>query len=112
MSLRVTSTNSGDDSSGKIWGIEGNNLFILLGALIFGVALALVLKKNGYPISISVAAGLALLALAAGYVFWLRQGRPAAYDRDLLELLLSGKGWEQDRKKQPHIPLQNKGAKS
>lgn len=105
MSLRVTNTNAGDDSDGRIWGIEGANLLILLVAAVISVATALVLHRADWHLALTVPVAMTPLVLAVGYVFGLRQGKPPGYDADMIEQLVNGSGWECDPQGQPLHPL-------
>ncbi len=90
--MRVVSTHAGDDSDGKIWGIEGVNILFMLAGLLIGIGLALMLSRHHAPM-FSIGAGVAPFVLASLYVFALRQGKPKSFDTDLLETLASGTGW-------------------
>lgn len=98
MALTVTHTNAGDDSAGKTWGIEGDNILILLLALVVSIGMALVLHRGGTGWVLgSILAGAPLLG-AAWWVFGLRQGKPRGYDTDWLDNLLNGSGWQPNPK--------------
>ena len=86
------STHAGDDSDGKIWGVEGVNLLIMLGGLLAGIGLALLLSYRHAPL-FSIAVGGAPFAAVTVYVFAFRQGRPKAFDTDWLETIAAGSGW-------------------
>ncbi len=92
--LRLTDTNAASDSSGRTWGLEGSLVWWLIGgigsAIVVFFAL-LVWIETSLLTSVLVAVVPLLLVLA--YIFGLRQGKPPGYDRDLLELLLSGPGF-------------------
>lgn len=92
MSRGVVQTQAGDDSDGKIWGIEGVNILFMLAGLLLGIGLALMLSRHHAP-AFSVGVGAVPFALVAGYVLALRQGRPKSFDTDLLETLATGTGW-------------------
>ena len=103
MSKNIVQTNAGDDSDGKIWGIEGANILFLLAGLLLSIALVLLLSRQQAP-TFSVGAGAVPLALVSAYVFGLRQGRPKSFDTDLLETLATGNGWMPPAQ-QPRNPL-------
>ncbi|MDQ3623280.1 MAG: DUF4133 domain-containing protein [Verrucomicrobiota bacterium] len=92
--LRLTETNSADDSAGKTWGLEGNLFWYVAGGL-FGSIVILLLLYSMWRLSLVSSATIAVVPLFVTllYVFGLRQGRPAGYDRDLFELWLSGPGF-------------------
>jgi hypothetical protein len=94
MSKPVINTHAGDDSDGKLWGIEGINILFILAGLLLSVGLSLMLfRQQAYSPALSFGVGSVPLVLACAYVFALRQGRPRAYDNDLLETLLNGRAW-------------------
>ncbi len=92
MSKGLVHTLAGDDSDGKIWGIEGINLLFMLAGLLIGIGLALLLSRHHAP-TLSVGAGAAPFALASIYVFAFRQGKPKAFDTDWLETQTTGSVW-------------------
>ena len=85
-------TQAGDDSDGKIWGIEGVNILFMLAGLLLSIGLSMMLSHHHAP-TFSVGAGAVPFALITGYVFTLRQGKPKSFDTDLLETLANGTGW-------------------
>jgi 4-hydroxybenzoate polyprenyltransferase len=89
--LRHTETNAGDDSAGRVFGLDGNLylpvLLTVLGALALFAILALVLQIKPALAGIIVAIPLTSVTM---WVVCLKQGRPAGYDRDLLEHWLGG----------------------
>lgn len=96
-------THAGDDSDGKIWGIEGRNILFILAGLLLGIGLAVMLYRSYSP-AFALGLGAAPFALAVLYIFTLRQGRPKSYDTDLLETFLAGTGWR-PAVVQPRNPL-------
>ena len=46
MSKAIVNTHAGDDSDGKIWGIEGLNIVLILAGLILSVGLSMVLFRH------------------------------------------------------------------
>lgn len=91
MNLRHTDTNAADDSRGRVFGLDGN---LYLPVVIAGVAalalfviVGLLLRAGWIPAGLVAGTPLGLtLAWAVG----LRNGRPPAYDRDLVEQWLGG----------------------
>jgi hypothetical protein len=105
MSKPVINTQAGDDSDGKLWGIEGMNILFILAGLLLSVGLSLMLfRQQAYSAAFSFGVGSLPLVLACVYVFALRQGRPRSYDADLLETLLNGRAWLPPRR-QPSHPI-------
>jgi hypothetical protein len=106
MSKPVINTHAGDDSDGKLWGIEGINILFYSGRA--------ALERRRFLDAFSATGALAgvqlrrrLAASRAGFrlrFFALRQGRPRSYGTDLLETLLSGRAWLPPRR-QPCHPI-------
>lgn len=103
MSKGIVHTQAGDDSDGKIWGVEGVNILFMLAALLLGIGLAVMLSRQNPP-AFSFGMGTVPFALVTGYVLTLRQGKPKSFDTDLLETLASGTGWTPSAH-QPRNPL-------
>jgi hypothetical protein len=81
MSKPVINTHAGDDSDGKLWGIEGINILFILAGLLLSVGVSLMLfRQQAHSPGFSFGVGSLPLVLASVYVFALRQGRPRSYD--------------------------------
>jgi hypothetical protein len=94
VSKSIVQTHAGDDSDGKIWGIEGMNILLILSGLILSVGLSLTLfRQQAHSPLLSFGVGSLPLVLMVAYVFGFRQGKPKCYDSDLLETCVSGKAW-------------------
>jgi hypothetical protein len=105
VSKAIVPTHAGDDSDGKIWGIEGLNILLILAGLILSVGLSMVLFRHQvHSVLVSFGVGSLPLVLTVAYVFGLRQGKPRSYDTDLLETFISGAAWLPNRR-QPCHPL-------
>jgi hypothetical protein len=110
MSKPVINTHAGDDSDGKLWGIEGINILFILAGLVMSLALSLMLfRSQAHSAVFSFGVGSLPLVFACVYVFALRQGRPRSYDADLLETLLTGQAWLPPRR-QPRHPMDHESA--
>ena len=103
MSKTLVQTHAGDDSDGRIWGIEGINILFILVGLLLSIGLAMMLFRQHPPL-VSVGVGSTPFIVLTGYVFGFRQGKPKSFDTDLLETLLGGKGW-MPSPRQPANPL-------
>ena len=101
--MNIVHTHAGDDSDGKIWGVEGANILFLLAALLISIGLVLLLSRHHAP-TFSVGAGAVPMVVVTGYVFALRQGKPKSFDTDLLETFTNGTGWMPPAH-QPRNPL-------
>ena len=104
--LRLTETNSADDSKGRTWGLEGNLFWYMTGGC-FGSVMTLLITfsvaKVSFIMSLVIAAIPLLLTLV--YVYGFRQGKPPGYDRDCLDLWVKGSGFGPDAGRQPGNPL-------
>ena len=103
MSKTIVYTHAGNDSDGKIWGIEGLNILLILAGLILSVGLSMVLfRHQAHSVFVSFVVSSLPLVLMVAYVFGLRQGKPKSYDTDLLETFISGTAWQPTRRQPPH----------
>lgn len=104
--LRLTETNSAEDSSGRTWGLEGNLFWHVTGG-VFAAVLTLLLCFSALRWSLAASAALAAvpLTLSLLYVFGFRQGKPPGYDRDWLDGQLHGAGFGPDPFQQPEHPF-------
>ncbi len=92
--LRLTETNSADDSAGKTWGLEGNLFwFVAGGAFAAVLTLLLLFSVWRWPLLSAVIPALIPLGMSLLYALALRQGKPRGYDTDLFELWLRGPGF-------------------
>jgi len=103
MSKGLVHTHAGDDSDGKIWGIEGMNILFMLSGLLLSIGLAVMLSRHHAP-AVSIGIGVLPVALITAYVFAFRQGKPRAFDTDWLETQATGSSWTSPAS-QPHNPL-------
>jgi hypothetical protein len=94
VSKAIVHTHAGDDSDGKIWGIEGLNILLILAGLILSVGFSMMLlRQQAHSPLVSFGVGSQPLVLMVAYVFGLRQGKPKSYDTDLLETFTCGNAW-------------------
>ena len=104
--LRLTETNSADDSKGRTWGLEGNLFWYMTGGCFASVMTLLItfsVAKVSFIMSLVIAAIPLLLTLV--YVYGFRQGRPPGYDRDCVDLWIKGSGFGPDTCNRPGHPL-------
>jgi hypothetical protein len=89
--LQHTDTNSGDDSAGRVFGLDGNLYLGIVIAAVAGIALFAGLTLFG-SVGYAVAGGVGVVPVAvmAVWAVALKQGKPAGYDRDRIEALLGG----------------------
>lgn len=89
--LRHTDTNAADDSSGRAFGLDGNLYLPVVLALLGGLGLfaLLTIALHANPLASGLLVALPLGAVL-GWAVFLRQGKPAGYDRDWLDQWLGG----------------------
>ena len=92
MSKGMVQTHAGNDSDGRIWGLEGVNILFILAGLLLSIGLTLLLTRHHTPM-FGIGVGAVPFALVTAYVLLLRQGKPKSFDTDLLETLVHGTGW-------------------
>lgn len=88
--MNLVATHAGDDSDGKIWGLEGTNILFILAGLVLSIGLLFLLHRQ--KAHFLFVAPVPFVVITA-YVFALRQGKPKSFDTDLLETLVAGNGW-------------------
>jgi hypothetical protein len=102
--LRVTDTNSANDSRGRAFGLEGNDFVYVLVAFVaalgFYLALNLVVRVHA---GVALAMALPLLLVPLAWVVLLRRNRPQGYAEDWFEQRSNGEGWSFAGRTQPTI---------
>jgi len=88
--LRFTDTNAADDSTGRVFGLDGNLYLPVVFGLVAGVLLFAGLGLAGAGYALAGAAAAIPIIGSLVWVLGLRQGKPAGYDRDKLDQLLGG----------------------
>jgi hypothetical protein len=104
--IRLTETNSSDDSKGRTWGLEGDLFWIVVGG---GFAFVMILLMCFSALKMSFFTSLILaavpLTLCLIYIFVFRQGKPTGYDIDYLDYWLNGSSFSPDFQRQTKHPL-------
>jgi len=104
--IRFTETNSGDDSKGRTWGLEGDLFWFMAGgAFAFVMVLLVCFSALKMSFFTSLILGALPLTLCLIYIFVFRQGKPAGYDVDCLDYWLNGGGISPNLQRQPKYPL-------
>jgi hypothetical protein len=92
--LRVTDTNSANDSKGRAFGLEGNDFMIVLVATVTAMALYLictvVLRIHALG---ALVLSLPLLLVSITWVLLLRHNKPAGYAEDWFDHQVNREGW-------------------
>ncbi len=92
--LRLTDTNAADDSTGSVWGLEGNLFMPVIASAVASIGIVLVLFSLLHVAWwLSFSLGAVPLVSTLGYVLLFKQGKPRDYDRDLFELWITGRGF-------------------
>lgn len=100
--LRMTETNSADDSQGKTWGLEGNLFWVIIGGGFVSVTVLLVLfSVSRWSLRDSLLPAAVPIVFALYYALALRQGKPDGYDTDLLDEWIHGKGFGPNTNNEP-----------
>ena len=104
MSSEVTSTetNSSDESKGRTYGLDGD-LFVVAVVTLFVALTTFTLLFTIYGwgwVQALIVVGLPS-GLVYGWIFGLKQGRPAGYDLDWFEQLTMGTSWGFNPQNQP-----------
>lgn len=105
--LRVTDTNSANDSKGRAFGLEGNDFLYVLVACVAALGLYLVLTavlKVGFGVALVFTAPIAGGPLA--WVLLLRHNKPAGYAEDWFDQRINGEGFGFNPRNQPLRPAQ------
>ncbi|MEO7700682.1 MAG: hypothetical protein ABIZ04_15780 [Opitutus sp.] len=100
--LRITDTNSVNDSKGRALGLEGNDFLFVVGGLVGAIAVFL-LAYAMFGTSCLAASVLAapVFVLPTGWVFLLRRNRPDGYAEDLFDQIVNREGWSFATSAQP-----------
>ena len=92
--MRITDTNSVNDSKGRAFGLEGNDFLYVLGGAV--AALGLYLALVGLVHVGMLAALILVLPVFVGPSAWvllLRHNKPEGYAEDFFDDLVNGEGW-------------------
>ncbi len=100
--LRITDTNSTNDSKGRAFGLEGNDFIYVLVAFVVALGLYLLLTVL---LGVGKLAGLVVaLPFLLGPLCWvlfLRHNKPDGYAEDWFDQKFNGEGWSFVTRAQP-----------
>ena len=105
MDLVRSQTNSANDSSGSVWGLPGNTFIALVVSLVLSVGVMVVLMASGVNSFLSMLAACIPSGLTIGYLATFVIGRPKDFAIDVVDLLISGRGFSMNPLRQPIHPL-------
>lgn len=102
--LRITDTNSANDSKGRALGFEGNDFLYVIGAIVAGLATYLVMSYLlGAGTTVALIVALPVLLGPITWVLVLRRNKPEGYAEDFFDQLFNGEGWSFAPHAQPPI---------
>lgn len=92
--LRITDTNSANDSKGRAFGLEGNDFVYILVAVVAAMGLYLVCAVIlRLPVMAALVLAVPVCVLPTAWVLLLRHNKPAGYAEDWFEQLVNREGW-------------------
>lgn len=103
--LRITDTNSVNDSRGRAFGLEGNDFIYVLVAFVAALALYLVFAfvlRAG--LAVALVFSLPVLMVTIAWVLLLRHNKPDGYAEDVFDDVVNGEGWSLLMRSQPRPP--------
>ncbi|MDP3073771.1 MAG: hypothetical protein Q8N18_26035 [Opitutaceae bacterium] len=92
--LRITDTNSVNDSKGRAFGLEGNDFIYVLIAFVVSLGAYLVfafLFRVGMAVALMFSVPVLVAVLA--WVLLFRHNKPEGYAEDFFDDLVNGEGW-------------------
>lgn len=107
--LRVTDTNSVNDSKGRAFGLEGNDFLYVIGGIVGALGCFLLMH-----VLLGVAAVTALLFCAplllvpTAWVLLFRHNKPEGYAEDFFDHLVNREGWTFAPRLQPEHFIKRK----
>jgi hypothetical protein len=103
--LRITDTNSANDTKGRAFGLEGNDFLYVLVAFVAAMALYLVcIAILRIPAFGALVISLPIVVVPTAWVLLLRHNKPAGYAEDWFDHLVNREGWSLAPAAQPRSP--------
>jgi hypothetical protein len=94
MDLRVTDTNSANDSKGRAFGLEGNDFIYVLVAFVAGLGFYLLLTALLHVVQwLALSFALPILLGTLTWVLVFRRNKPDGYVEDWFDQLVNPEGW-------------------
>lgn len=92
--LRITDTNSANDSKGRAFGLEGNDFIYVLVSFVVALGLYLLLSVLlGVGRLAALVVALPFLLGPLAWVLLLRHNKPEGYAEDWFDQKFNGEGW-------------------
>lgn len=103
--LRVTDTNSVNDSKGRAFGLDGNDFLYVIGGIVGALACFLLLHVLlGASATVALLFGAPILIVPTAWVLLFRHNKPDGYAEDFFDQLVTGEGWSFVSRNQPAHP--------
>lgn len=103
--LRVTDTNSANDSKGRAFGLEGNDFIYVIGGIVLALGLYLLVSVLfGCGKLASLVLTLPFALGPAAWILLFKHNRPEGYAEDWFEHAISRDGWSCATNFQPIHP--------
>lgn len=100
--LRITDTNSVNDSKGRAFGLQGNDFIYVLIAFVVALALYLIFAfVFRVGLGIALLFSLPILAAVVAWVALFRHNKPEGFAEDVFDDWLNGEGWSLAASTQP-----------
>src|SRR4051812_23789588 len=103
--LRITDTNSANDTKGRAFGLEGNDFIYVVVAFVVALGLYLLLTALLHvAILPALVFSLPVLLVTLAWVVLLRHNKPEGYAEDLFDHLVNPEGWSFAPRTQSRLP--------
>ena len=103
--LRITDTNSVNDSKGRAFGLEGNDFVYVLIAFVVALGLYLVFAfVLRVGMAVALLFSLPVLVAVTAWVLCFRHNKPDGYAEDVFDDWVNGDGWSLASRGQPRAP--------
>jgi hypothetical protein len=103
--LRITDTNSANDSKGRAFGMEGNDfIYVLIGGVVALGLYLLLAVMFGVGKIVALVLVLPFLLGPLGWIVFLRHNKPEGYAEDWFDQTFNGTGFTLAPHRQP-IPI-------
>ncbi len=92
--LRITDTNSANDSKGRALGFEGNDFLFIIGGIVGAIGVFLLLFGMFHTSLLAACAcAMPIFAIPTAWVMLFRRNKPDGYAEDFFDHLLNREGF-------------------